>query len=781
MMQPATASAALVPGGLADYGRVLCLARGARLQPPAAWDAEHWPHRGLSLLTMSTQLVAGGAVVASRAKRRRQRWRGSFVVKLQAGPPVAEAAAARVAPAAPAARAAPASRVEPAASPANAAEAAPPRASPAASVAAAEGLRWPLPPALDDGRSRADVEASSAAATVVRIENRLCSPLVLDGLWLKSGSLAASPALSDTGVPASDVAELRIRGEDVSALLWLRASSWPFAVVSLGLTTREGSLSAAAEWGRVLRADARQLLEAARPLPENGMPASMGLDEGPNGVLLRQAAGPSGPIEVVVLPQHPATLAPRSVFDALPEFMRPQPAFPWPVPNLEVMASWMFPGADEPRGLMGRLERSCAQEGGAGFSPAKLEQPVADLRLFTLLGVEPGATPRQVRKAWRKRAQQLHPDLGSDASDFDEVREAYRVLADPVLRARYEALGNRGMDFQEDPTREEPTREEAEGGDGAEEGTGVEGLGGLATALSLLLGAWALRPLVGGPLTPPLGLGDGVERGVYVGASAGAETDLGAAIQRQTQAVFGVKEGMKAEAELRAELRAALATVPRLEPLVEGKPVEEFDRQLRLEVRALLRAGDGTFAANLLGRWGQAHRQAAAEWLAREAPSACDMADATRATSGFGNQLLQTANITSAGLAGFVALPAAAISLLLLPADIGASASGAAVKAAVAQVLQVVVGTAMLEVERRGLASARRILEDEVRPWQVRWRTAYALMRFGRILMEEGTLEVPDLESICDADYSEAVGAAAEEPSGTGTPEAVRATEAVDA
>ena len=46
-----------------------------------------------------------------------------------------------------------------------------------------------------------------------------------------------------------------------------------------------------------------------------------------------------------------------------------------------------------------------------------------------VLGVRPGASPDEVRAAWRRRARATHPDRGGDEAAFAKVLEAYRRLS----------------------------------------------------------------------------------------------------------------------------------------------------------------------------------------------------------------------------------------------------------------------------------------------------------------------------------------------------------------
>lgn len=66
---------------------------------------------------------------------------------------------------------------------------------------------------------------------------------------------------------------------------------------------------------------------------------------------------------------------------------------------------------------------------------------------YAVLGVSPDATSEEIKRAYRKLARKLHPDLnaGEDAETaFKELSEAYEVLKDPGHRAEYDALRKGG-------------------------------------------------------------------------------------------------------------------------------------------------------------------------------------------------------------------------------------------------------------------------------------------------------------------------------------------------
>lgn len=64
---------------------------------------------------------------------------------------------------------------------------------------------------------------------------------------------------------------------------------------------------------------------------------------------------------------------------------------------------------------------------------------------YDILGVDKKATKEDIKKAFRKLAQQHHPDKGGDEKTFKEITEAYSVLTDDKKRREYD---NYGQTFQ---------------------------------------------------------------------------------------------------------------------------------------------------------------------------------------------------------------------------------------------------------------------------------------------------------------------------------------------
>lgn len=62
---------------------------------------------------------------------------------------------------------------------------------------------------------------------------------------------------------------------------------------------------------------------------------------------------------------------------------------------------------------------------------------------YNILGVGKNASQEEIKKTFRKKAHQCHPDKqGGDEQKFKEINEAYQVLGDAKKRAQYDQFGS---------------------------------------------------------------------------------------------------------------------------------------------------------------------------------------------------------------------------------------------------------------------------------------------------------------------------------------------------
>ena len=68
---------------------------------------------------------------------------------------------------------------------------------------------------------------------------------------------------------------------------------------------------------------------------------------------------------------------------------------------------------------------------------------------YDILGVSQDASDKEIKKAYRKKAMQYHPDRNPDDPEaeqkFKQASEAYDVLSDEQKRQRYDRYGHAGL------------------------------------------------------------------------------------------------------------------------------------------------------------------------------------------------------------------------------------------------------------------------------------------------------------------------------------------------
>ena len=164
-----------------------------------------------------------------------------------------------------------------------------------------------------------------------------------------------------------------------------------------------------------------------------------------------------------------------------------------------------------------------------------------DKDLYALLGVSPGASDDDIKRAYRRKAREHHPDANQGdpeaESRFKEVSLAYEVLKDPERRARYDRYGPEGVFGQGAPGGGMPFDFDA-------------GLGDLFEAF--------FGQMAGNP-----GRGGGRRRGPSPGGDAEVTLQLTFA-----EAAFGVRKELSVRLPVTCDTCSGSGAAPGTEPVV---------------------------------------------------------------------------------------------------------------------------------------------------------------------------------------------------------------------
>lgn len=203
--------------------------------------------------------------------------------------------------------------------------------------------------------------------------------------------------------------------------------------------------------------------------------------------------------------------------------------------------------------------------GGATSSTA-----VADSEFYDLLGVTPGASSSEIKKAYYREARQCHPDKNpGDAAakaKFQKLADAYQVLSDPQLRKKYDRDGKAGM--QEVTVKMDP-----------------------GLFFGLLFGSERFEPWVG-----ELHLAMQADEVVKALEKDGFDEETDVEDVVTTAAGRSLKRR-----QLRREVRCACYLRDKLDRFVYSRDMDGFAEQMRLEAVDLVNAQYGPELLSTLG------------------------------------------------------------------------------------------------------------------------------------------------------------------------------------
>ena len=337
---------------------------------------------------------------------------------------------------------------------------------------------------------------------------------------------------------------------------------------------------------------------------------------------------------------------------------------------------------------------------------ASVQTEVRESLYYDLLGVPVDATTSDIKKAYYKRAKDLHPDKNPDPhakASFQQLNSAYQVLSDHELRQRYDSFGAKS--FEESNAVLDPV-----------------------VFFSILFGSQMFEEYIG-----ELSMAALAKQLIKETSTESSNTDQ----DIKNPAVDDRRRANQKRRQERRRIHCAVNLCKKLDLYVSGREESEFIRKVYLEALELKECSFGTRLLRTLG-WVYTYRSE--KFLSTEKGQTFRRKWATWQSTGrnYSNMASAAGNMTRS----FLALNRmASKSEDGKPTQTGDAMregpAGEVIKQELESILPVLMETAwsvcQLDIEETVKFATKMALKDVGIPWQLRIRRAYAMRLLGRI------------------------------------------------
>mmetsp|Transcript_23735 Transcript_23735/g.74712 ORF Transcript_23735/g.74712 Transcript_23735/m.74712 type:complete len:912 (-) Transcript_23735:89-2824(-) len=377
-----------------------------------------------------------------------------------------------------------------------------------------------------------------------------------------------------------------------------------------------------------------------------------------------------------------------------------------------------------------------AEAMGAGGSPGRR---VADTAYYDVIGVQPTASPIDIKKAYYKAALRVHPDKNPGDPEasmrFQELAQAYQVLSDPKLRERYDQLGKEAVSDSALPSID-PT-----------------------LFFSMLFGSEQFEKYIGklylAMQTDHIAkdLQRDMDRRQKEAESQDgnvpARDVIGDSIEREMRwSADSKKDRQMKRQQMAREVRCAMQLAERLDRWVTARDEAGFMTSILQEASELVRV---SFGGRLLRTIGSVYESCAEQYLAN-----------LRGNFTIETQLASWRESTHVAKVRMQAMSSVAKSAFAVKRHLdvagvhgndedqekkeeAARQTMSSLEDSLPVFLQTIWDVSAVDIENTLRHVCDKVLKDISVPWQIRYRRATALVRFGRVFRDVGQVEHTDL------------------------------------